>query len=1154
MNSRFFLIVFSIFITLHHSVSQQLIAVKPLNNGWSIIENKGQLSDENGLQLDHIKYFGKDNGMHIYFLQSAVYFVFSKQKFLTDKASNNEAPLNSGAVDMAFERMEMHFSECNPLVQIFPENPKAEYLNYYKSNTTEQNLSNIQMFDRLIYKNLYEGIDLICMVRENGLKYEFVVHPGANPDHINIKWKGTLPKRLENGGIRYSGSMGVINESAPETFTSNGITIPSGFQIHRENQIKFQLGNYNHAETITIDPKLNWGTYYGNTDSDYASGITHDSQGNLYLIGSTASTSGMATSGAFQTSMAGYEDFFIAKFSKSGNRIWSTYFGGGNEEYGHGISIDTASNVYITGYSASSGLATSGAYQTTLAGADDGVIAKFNKNGNRIWSTYFGGSGRENSYAIVVDLKGDVFISGWTSSNSGIASSGSFQSSYNGANDAFIAKFDKNGKNYWSTYYGGSGQDWGNGLALGDSGRIYVTGFTESNSGMSSSNAFQTTLSGTRDAFLACFSKSGARIWSTYVGGTGNESAETVSTDVTGGVTISGNTNSTGSMATSGTHQTALAGGTDVFLTRFNSNGKRLWSTYYGGSSNDCALSSVCDNFGNTYLTGYTFSSSGIATSGSHQSAFGGGSREDAFAAQFDSSGKRIKSTYFGGSNYDDGTGIIKSGSEIIITGGTTSSAGISSSGSYQKSYAGGQDAYIASFKFCNPSDTLLLREACDSFVLNGTVYRNSGTFTQYKTNSVQCDSIITLKLKILKSQSTVIKSACDSFVLNNKAYYETGTYTQKLKNKAGCDSTITLKLVVKKSSDTVLTAIACGSYTLNSVVYNTGGTYTQIRPNFRGCDSLITLILTINQGNDTVLNVSACDQYYFNGTSYSTGGNYTHTLTGNNGCDSTLVLHLTLNKSTASSITGFACDSFVLNNNSYKTSGSYVQMLLNNKGCDSILTLNLKVMKSSKSDISHAGCGSFTFNGTTYDSGGVYRQLQKNTAGCDSIITLNLNIYKEANAGFKTQVNQNKVAFTPVISDAKTYEWDFGNAVKSTLKSPVYTYLNQGSYKVSLRVVTHENCEAQHDTTLFISAIGTVSDKDRSTFRIYPNPASGFVFIEGVSNQVLVSLLDATGNILEQMFHDPGAVIPVFNLKPGLYIIRINDGFRSVHEKLLVR
>ena len=296
-------------------------------------------------------------------------------------------------------------------------------------------------------------------------------------------------------------------------------------------------------------------------------------------------------------------------------------------------------------------------------------------------------------------------MAGTTECTTGIATPGTQQPVKNTDGDAFLVKFSDLGVRQWGTYYGASGTDKGNSLAVDGFGNIFLAGVTNSISGMATSGAHQTSLgsSGMDDAFLAQFNNSGILQWSTYYGGETTDNALSVATDGAGNAYIAGIAGSRSGIATPGAHQAAHGGNTrDRYLAKFNNSGIRQWATYYGGEYDDDGWGVATDLSGNVYLSGVTGSRTGIASSGSYQSTYAGGT-SDSYLASFNSSGTRRWGTYFGGTESETGHSVVTSGSGIVyLMGTTTSLTGISTPGSFQPSFSGdpstGQNIYLAAF------------------------------------------------------------------------------------------------------------------------------------------------------------------------------------------------------------------------------------------------------------------------------------------------------------------------------------------------------------------------------------------------------------------------------------------------------------------------
>jgi len=449
------------------------------------------------------------------------------------------------------------------------------------------------------------------------------------------------------GGSGYDGGSAIATDDSGNVYITGGTNSVSGIATNGTFQTSFAGGSTYGGDAFLA--KFNgagvrqWSTYYGGDAIESGDGIAIDNSGNVYITGTTTSSNGIATNGSYQTFLAGTQDAFLAKFSSSGGLNWATYYGGGGTTLlgpatnsGYGVAIDISGNVYITGTTNSDyGIATSGAYRTSVIELTDAFLAKFNGNGKIQWGTYYGGTENDGSLGVATDDLGDVYITGVTASPTGIATNGAYQTSYySGTEEAFLAKFTDNGTLQWATYYGVHGEVLGYGVATDGSGNVYITGTSYgSTSLVTTSGAYQTSFGGGgSDAFLAKFDSSGKTQWATYYGGSSSDEGAAIATDASGNVYIIGTTQSNSGIATADGYQTIYTGSSDAFLAIFNGAGVRQWATYYGGNDGS-GYGVAVDKLGSVYITGSTFSSLNIATSGAYQTYIGG--LEDAFLAKF---------------------------------------------------------------------------------------------------------------------------------------------------------------------------------------------------------------------------------------------------------------------------------------------------------------------------------------------------------------------------------------------------------------------------------------------------------------------------------------------------------------------------------------
>lgn len=382
-----------------------------------------------------------------------------------------------------------------------------------------------------------------------------------------------------------------------------------------------------------------WGTYYGTAQTAFDA-VHIDQSGNVYAAGYTDNTSAIATGGSHQTFMAGVRDAILVKFSSTGLRQWATYYGGTGYDNALALDIDPSGNVYMGGTTFSTtGIATVGAHQVALTSAngswEDGFLVKFNSSGVRQWATYYGGDTIDYIKALAVDASGNIFIGGQTYSASGISTSGSHQVGRGSttAADGFLAMFNTSGVRQWGTYYGGTNAEIINGVAVDISGFVYFTGTTNSTGSIATSGVQQTGLFGGTDAMVAKFNSSGVRQWGSYLGWTGNEEGQSIGVNSAGIIYFAGTTNSTTNISTAGNFQVALGGGVDNYIEKFSTTGFRQEGTYFGGTGTENACAFAYSDAGILYLGGWTGSSAGIASVGSHQSTFGGGLNDGYLAA-----------------------------------------------------------------------------------------------------------------------------------------------------------------------------------------------------------------------------------------------------------------------------------------------------------------------------------------------------------------------------------------------------------------------------------------------------------------------------------------------------------------------------------------
>ena len=407
--------------------------------------------------------------------------------------------------------------------------------------------------------------------------------------------------------------------------------------------------SFNGSNDVFVS-KLNSGltsllasTYLGGSSADYGHSLALDTSGNVYVTGYTESTNFPTTSGAYDTSFnGGNEDVFVSKLDGGlTSLLASTYVGGSGADYGHSLALDTSGNVYVTSYTRSTDFpTTSGAYDTSSNGSNDVFVSKLNSGlTSLLASTYVGGSGADQGYAITLDTSGNVYVTGLTYSSDFPTTSGAYDTSFNGGIDVFVSKLNGELTSLLaSTYLGGSGADLGWSLTFDTSGNVYVTGHTESTNFPTTSGAYDTSFNGGMDVFVSKLNgELTSLLASTFLGGSSADNGLSLALDTSGNVYVTGWTQSTDFPTTSGAHDTSFNGGSyDVYVSKLNSGlTSLLASTYLGGSSNDYVTYLALDTSGNVYVRGYTESTDFPTTSEAYDTSFNGGSY-DVFVSKLD--------------------------------------------------------------------------------------------------------------------------------------------------------------------------------------------------------------------------------------------------------------------------------------------------------------------------------------------------------------------------------------------------------------------------------------------------------------------------------------------------------------------------------------
>ena len=594
---------------------------------------------------------------------------------LQQPASNQGANLHSAPGDV----LRMQLVGANPAPAVVGLDPQAEKTNYFVGSDPAQWHTNIANFGKVQYQDVYAGVNLVYYGNQQQLEYDFVLAPGADPKAIQLGFQGAEGIALDSQGdlVLHTGGGDVI-EHAPVLYQeSNGVrqAVSGHYVLEGNGQVGFAVGAYNPSQTLVIDPvySLVYSTYLGGNKASTAGyGIAVDASGDAYVTGWTQSTKFPTTAGAFQRSgPSDPENFgFVTKFNAAGSALaYSTFIGSAIPS---GIAVDAAGNAYLAGLTVG-GLPTKNALQPNFGGASDAFVMKLNATGSAlVYSTYLGGSGDDAATGIAVDGSGDAYVIGNASSTNFPTTPGSVQPVKGAAGLGIVAKLNPIGSALvYSTYLDSAATVYGEGIAVDGShnayvtgwvfgstsedvlvaklnstgsafvyfdhlgassaigyhiavdgaGNAYVTGLTQSNDFPTTAGAFQTTSGGGDDAFVTELNAAGtALVYSTYLGGSGNEnnfgSVSTplggIAVDSSGKIYVTGDTTSTNFPTKNALQATYGGGDRDAFVAEIDPSqagaASLVYSTYLGGSDQDVSLGIAVDGSGNAYVTGKTFS------------------------------------------------------------------------------------------------------------------------------------------------------------------------------------------------------------------------------------------------------------------------------------------------------------------------------------------------------------------------------------------------------------------------------------------------------------------------------------------------------------------------------------------------------------------
>lgn len=632
-------------------------------------------------------YVLSSNTVTLYFMPNTIILQFTSIVLGTDPIANKNTGIEITTIQMKLE-------DSNYVI------PKVEdktptYVNIIKGSDQAQWNIKQSFYRKLIYENIYDHIDLVYQINENGdLKYEFHVYPGGSFKDIKIGYNGPFSLERSSEGIQLT-----INQKQPRTILDQNpinfvgqdrnTKVNGEFVVFDNSSYGYSIDKYDHAKVLIIDPMLEFSTYTG---GGYSYGFAIDSSGNVYVGGPTSYSGYPTTAGSLnETYSGGTFDMYISKLSNDGTTLlFSTFIGSGASGYDmlRDIEVDNSGNVYFTGFTDSAEFpTTSGVFNMTsnqnATNVFDAVVGELSSDGSSlIFSTYLGGGGSDHGFDIALDTSNNIYVLGDTQMNSSYpfpTTSGAYNQTYSGLGDVFVTKINSDGSAILnSTLIGGSDGDTGYKMTLDNSGRVIISGYTKGGTTPfpTTIGAYSDTNQGSNDIFVSIFTADlSTLVASTLFGGEKDDYATQIVVDNIDNIYLVGYTNSLAFPTSANAFDNSYGGYVnDGILVKLSSDlSTIIFSTYFGGDGFDHVNSLSFDTDGNLIIVGQTTSTDFPITMNAYNETSNGNT--EVFIAKFNSDTTQLLfSTFFGGSGDEFGGYHVSDGVDgLYISGYTTS-------------------------------------------------------------------------------------------------------------------------------------------------------------------------------------------------------------------------------------------------------------------------------------------------------------------------------------------------------------------------------------------------------------------------------------------------------------------------------------------------
>ncbi|HTZ18733.1 MAG TPA: SBBP repeat-containing protein [Dissulfurispiraceae bacterium] len=480
--------------------------------------------------------------------------------------------------------------------------------------------SGAQALRKVIYKNLWPGINLVYSATKDGItESTYLISPGADMSKIRLQYNVPVELR-KNGEIRFKFAKGYVTEAAPvawQEIDGKKVAIKIEYQLSG-GAVGFKVGDYNRTRQLVIDPVYSWHTFYGSTgdsDENVAFAITTDTSGNVYVAGRSEGTWNGEGDVPPIDAYRGYKDIFVLKLNSKGEHQWHTFHGSQyDDDSANDIAVDQNGNVYVTGWSKYGWTGPSGhAPGNPFNGNTDLFVLKLDKNGGYMWHTFYGSASyADQGMGIAVDSTGNIYVAGGSKASWTGPDGQDPKHPFSGSADILVLKLDNGGGYLWHAFYGSSANETAYGVALDSNANVYVTGYGQAtwNGGSNKppKHAFSS-LNNSDDIFVLKLDKDSNYQWHTFYGSGDEDFADRIAADSSGSTYITGGSWAAWKGSDGQDPYHAYGGG--MFVLKLDSSGDYKWHTFYGGNQYDEARGIALDANGNIYLAGTSWSWNG---------------------------------------------------------------------------------------------------------------------------------------------------------------------------------------------------------------------------------------------------------------------------------------------------------------------------------------------------------------------------------------------------------------------------------------------------------------------------------------------------------------------------------------------------------------